>query len=1158
MAYNISTTDNNVNFVIADNTIDTSSLPIALIGPNASNFGDDLNRNSIRMLENFASTSAPDFTTTLIGQLWFDKDDNILKVYRDSDADGTGDAWVGLEPYVSASAPISKKQGELWFNTSNKKLYVHDGSEFVDAGAQQTEVLNTFSTLSNIGNPTLFGTKLKTIFLKDVSGIPHAVMAVVHVNNSTNTSANPSYSGSTNGETIMAIFNHDQQFTIGNVPSESFGEEINYYQELSAVNGIGVVIKKGLNLRQEYTQGAVPLADEATTAQTANAIYSPSLTVSLTTDDDLFHDRKDVVPFTTNLYKLGDNTKLWNLGYINQLFVGSGSASGGILPTGAAGAGVTIGNSGSGNSFSSLHVIDATANGNVVVGNSSTNGSITVYNGVNTRNITANGESNFGIISNVTITGGVNNQSIVTDGSGNLSYATRLSAVTTTAGQGLSGGGVVTASGTTTTGATTLNVGQGYGITVSTNEVAVNNTQIQAQANIAISNNTTDNLSEGTTNLYYTDARANAAVANVFQSNVTLSQDLTVTGDLFVNGTQTILNTATLNVEDLNITVGNAATSSSAANGAGLSFGNYAGNAQLTWSHGSSRLEVNKPFYTSGGFVGNLTGDVTGDVTGTVSSLSNHSTSNLSEGANLYYTNARADARIAAADLKDLADVDSSMTPSANTVLTWSGSQWIAQTQASGVTELVNLTDVLGGSGSSAGTVLTSGGNGNFYFSTVSTTNNYLTGLSFNTSTGILTATRSGLGDVTVDLDGKYFPYTALASGTGISVSGATITNTAPDQTVSLTGGGSTSISGTYPNFTISSTDTNTNYYLNGASFNTGNGELTLTVSGAANQVVDLDGRYATSSGVTSVATGTGLTGGTITSTGTISMTNTGVGAGTYSSGISAITVDAQGRISSITGSAGYTTNSGDITAVNAGTGMTGGGTSGSVTLSVNTGAVSNGAGTIPTGDQVYDFVIGQGYTTNSGTVTSVSGSNGISGTVTTSGSLTLDSDLRGHVYYIGQNTSDYIHVNTTVIDFYLDGGFQMRLQNNGELHVDGDVVAFSGTTSDERLKENITPIENALTKIYNMRGVEFDWTATSRKGQHDIGVIAQEVEDIIPEIVREKELVVGEFADNPQKFKVVDYDKLSAVLIEAIKEQQDLINNLQKQIDELKNDTSK
>ena len=103
-----------------------------------------------------------------------------------------------------------------------------------------------------------------------------------------------------------------------------------------------------------------------------------------------------------------------------------------------------------------------------------------------------------------------------------------------------------------------------------------------------------------------------------------------------------------------------------------------------------------------------------------------------------------------------------------------------------------------------------------------------------------------------------------------------------------------------------------------------------------------------------------------------------------------------------------------------------------------------------------------------------------------------------------------------------------------GDIVATGDITAYY--SSDERLKDNITPLSNAIDKINQIGGYEFDWNSHSSHNGHDIGVIAQEIEKVLPEVVTKR--------DNG--YKAVRYDKIVALLISAIKEQQ-------LQIDELK-----
>jgi hypothetical protein len=107
-----------------------------------------------------------------------------------------------------------------------------------------------------------------------------------------------------------------------------------------------------------------------------------------------------------------------------------------------------------------------------------------------------------------------------------------------------------------------------------------------------------------------------------------------------------------------------------------------------------------------------------------------------------------------------------------------------------------------------------------------------------------------------------------------------------------------------------------------------------------------------------------------------------------------------------------------------------------------------------------------------------------------------------------------------------------------GRIDAKNDVVAFS--TSDERLKDNITPIEDALNKVLQVQGIEFDWIekeGVHGNEGHDVGVIAQEIEKVLPEVV----------ATRDNGYKAVKYEKIIPLLVEAIKE-------LQKEVQELKN----
>jgi hypothetical protein len=165
------------------------------------------------------------------------------------------------------------------------------------------------------------------------------------------------------------------------------------------------------------------------------------------------------------------------------------------------------------------------------------------------------------------------------------------------------------------------------------------------------------------------------------------------------------------------------------------------------------------------------------------------------------------------------------------------------------------------------------------------------------------------------------------------------------------------------------------------------------------------------------------------------------------------------------------------------------------------------------------------------------------SGLDLTSTTFSLEPDLRGEVTHVGLDSTDYISwTDDSSFHCYVNGAERVRIEADGDMHADGDVIAYSTTISDERLKTGITTLDNALEKVKAIRGVEFTRKDT---GIRAAGVIAQEVEKVLPQAVREKKLPL-QTGDENAKFKTVEYDALHALLIEAVKELSDKIEKLE------------
>lgn len=126
MAYTINKTDGTILATVADGQIDTLSSDLTLIGKNYSGFGESINENFVKLLENFASTSEP--VHPVRGQIWFDVNELKLKVY-------SGNGFVPVSSAtIAGTQPFNLGVGDLWFNNTDKQLYFYDGTNTILLG----------------------------------------------------------------------------------------------------------------------------------------------------------------------------------------------------------------------------------------------------------------------------------------------------------------------------------------------------------------------------------------------------------------------------------------------------------------------------------------------------------------------------------------------------------------------------------------------------------------------------------------------------------------------------------------------------------------------------------------------------------------------------------------------------------------------------------------------------------------------------------------------------------------------------------------------------------------------------------------------------------------------------------------------------------------
>jgi hypothetical protein len=317
MPYVINNSSGTKLFYVGDQSFNNETA-VSLPGRNVPDYGEVVDTNFIHMLENFANDTPPQTTSTLTGQLWYDTSNGIFKVYD-------GNKWVQHNKIpVSEGAPGgTNTQGTMYYDETIRKLKVFYDSAWIDS-SYSGEISTAYNAIGQ-GSPTLYGTRIRNIFLKrqsDDRDVP--VLAIVHSYNGDTGIDIPVGTVSTlyGSETLIGIISRVPEFTVKDTSTNSEEENLNWYDELNETGGIGIVIRPGLNVRKDAT-AEYPIASLSQRSQTSYNLNLGSYGADGANIEaaNVFRHDSHSLPVSTLTYDLGGPSNVFAELWVNDIWL---------------------------------------------------------------------------------------------------------------------------------------------------------------------------------------------------------------------------------------------------------------------------------------------------------------------------------------------------------------------------------------------------------------------------------------------------------------------------------------------------------------------------------------------------------------------------------------------------------------------------------------------------------------------------------------------------------------------------------------------------------------------------------------------------------------------------------------------------------------------